>query len=108
MAIDVYAVTSQKVIPLEEIMLASSIIEIIERRHARFQEQYRSRSAEHSSDADFANPRIIIEEYDALMAEIEGLGTARSSPHSPVPVVLEYPDDPSEEWILGDQGQSGG
>ncbi|MGD1095434.1 MAG: hypothetical protein ABSB35_26000 [Bryobacteraceae bacterium] len=88
-------------------MLASSIIEIIERRHASFLEKCHSQSIDNSNEAGLVNPRII-EEYDSLMAEIEGLCKAIPNAHAPGLVVLEFPEDPSEEWILGDQGQPGG
>lgn len=84
-------------------MLASNIIEVIERRHAKFQEKCRSASAANLGEADLVNLGIA-EEYDSLMTEIKGLRQA----HAPVLVIREYPEDRSEEWILGDQGQLGG
>lgn len=88
-------------------MLASDIIEVIERRRARFLEKCHFASAANLSEGDLVNLRIT-EEYDSLMAEVEAIRKAKLSPHAPGPAMREDLEDRSEEWILGDQGQSGG
>jgi hypothetical protein len=88
-------------------MLASDILEVIGRRHARFQEKRTPASAANLSEADLVNLRIN-EEYDSLIAEIEGLRRAATHAHAPFAEIQDDPDDRSEEWILGDQGQPGG
>lgn len=84
-------------------MLASSIVDLIEQRRARI----RQKCAANRNEQDLVNLRIA-EEYDALIAEIDALRKAMPHSHSPFDAVREFPEDRSEEWILGDQGQLGG
>jgi len=82
-------------------MLATGIIEAIERRRAQYRDRCRAGA---SSEADRINLRIT-EEYDSLMNEIHALCAAKGRVRPPAPI---FQEDPSEEWILGDQGQWGG
>jgi len=81
-------------------MPEQSVMELIERRREAFRQKSRltndAREAQRSS--------WIAEEYDALIAEIQDSGHLKHGPH-PAPKCAE---DPSEQWILGDQGQLGG
>ena len=77
-------------------MNASDVIAIIERRRAKFQAQRRSGP---QADMDEA-ARLITEEYDALLAEIEV--AIANQPEA------ERKNREAEAQILGDQGQSGG
>ena len=88
-------------------MLASEIIECVERRHAKFCERCHPLSTPNVSEVDVINLRMK-EEYDSLMTEIEAVCKANANPHVPYTAGLEDPEDHTEEWILGDQGQAGG
>jgi hypothetical protein len=77
-------------------MEANEIIVIINRRRAKFQGQRRSGSQEHMDEA----ARLIADEYDSLLAEIE-IAVANESQ-------AERKNKIAEREILGDQGQSGG
>lgn len=88
-------------------MLAGDIIGVIERRYAKFRGKCHSPSAANLSEADLVHQRIT-DEYDSLMAEIQALRKAKRNPHVPFPVIRDYPENRTEEWILGDQGQLGG
>ena len=77
-------------------MDASDVIAIIERRRAKFQAQRRPGPQEHMDEA----ARLIAEEYDALLAEIEV--AIANQPEA------DRKNREAEAQILGDQGQSGG
>jgi hypothetical protein len=77
-------------------MNANDVITIISRRRAKFQAQRRSGAQEDMDE--FA--RLIAEEYDALLAEIE-VAVAKQPE-------AERRNVKGEAAILGDQGQSGG
>lgn len=77
-----------------------SMIELIQRRRDAFRQQ--SRLANDAKEAERSS--LIAEEYDSLIAEIQASGHLQHDLH-PEP---KWVDDPSEEWILGDQGQLGG
>jgi len=77
-------------------MQANDVIVIINRRRAKFQGQRRSGSQEYMDEA----ARLIAEEYDSLLAEIE-IAVANESQ-------AERKNKIAEGEILGDQGQSGG
>lgn len=81
-------------------MPEQSIMELINRRRDAFRERSRltndAREAERNS--------LVADEYDSLIAEIRASGRLKHDQH-PHP---KWAEDPSEEWILGDQGQSGG
>ena len=81
-----------EVIPVD----VSDVIEIIERRRARFQAQRRRGPQEYMDES----ARLISEEYDILLAEIEVVIANRSE--------AERNNKEAEAEILGDQGQSGG
>ena len=70
------------------------IIKVIKRRRASFQAQC-GRGTQQTDQV----PRLIAEEYDALLAEIEA---------APLPSTAESDNEAAEAEILGDQGQSGG
>jgi hypothetical protein len=81
----------------------SDIIQIIRRRQIRCQPS-RSASQQPIDEAS----RLIVEEYDSLLAEIETLrnsGGATIIAHEPG---NESANQAAEAEILGDQGQSGG
>jgi len=84
-------------------MLEPSIMELINRRRNTFRQ--RSRLANDAQEA--GRNSLIAQEYDALVAEIEDLDHLKSDAHAAHPSP-KWADDPSEEWILGDQGQLGG
>lgn len=77
-------------------MDANRVIEIIERRRAKFQAQQRPGSQEGMDES----ARLITEEYDVLLAEIEV--AIANQPEA------ERKNIEAEAQILGDQGQSGG
>lgn len=77
-------------------MDASEVIAIIERRRAKFQSQRRSGPQEGMDEA----ARLIADEYDVLLAEIEV--AVANQPEA------ERKNKEAEATILGDQGQSGG
>jgi hypothetical protein len=102
-------------------MDASHIIEVIKRRQAKFEQRASSRSSLHSNEADRID-LAIAEEYDSLMAEIETLGV-RPTHASKGTVRAEQgrqlashaaaasnhePGSRTDDFVLGDQGQSGG
>jgi hypothetical protein len=76
-------------------MYANDVIAVIKRRQAKFQAQRRSGPQEGMDES----ARLIAEEYDALLAEIEIATNEREA---------ERKNSESEAEILGDQGQSGG
>ena len=78
-------------------MDASDVIAIIKRRQAKFQAQHRPGPQEDMDEA----ARLIAEEYDSLLAEIESVAVA-NRPEA------ERTNKEAEAKILGDQGQSGG
>ena len=77
-------------------MYADDVIAMIKRRQAKFQAQRRSGPQEGMDES----ARLIAEEYDALLAEIEGAIANRPE--------AERHNKKAEAAILGDQGQSGG
>jgi len=77
-------------------MDANVVIAIIERRRAKFQAQRRSGSQEGMDES----ARLIADEYDVLLAEIEV--AIANQPEA------ERKNREAEAEILGDQGQSGG
>ena len=77
-------------------MNANNVIAIIERRRAKFQAQRRPGPQEGMDET----ARLITEEYDALLAEIEV--AVANQPEA------ERKNRETEAEILGDQGQSGG
>jgi len=78
-------------------MDAKEVIALIERRQAKFQAQRRSGPQENMDET----ARLIVEEYDILLAEIEE-GEVASR------LEAELKNNEAEAEILGDQGQSGG
>jgi len=88
-------------------MLASEIIECIGRRHAKFCERCHPPLTADAGEVDLIDLRIK-EEYDSLMTEIEAICRANEVPRVLVPAGVDDPEDRTEEWILGDQGQPGG
>ena len=87
------------------IMDEVDIIKIIKRRQGRFQAQRRPGQQEQMDQVH----RLITEEYDALLAEIEAarlltsrdeIAASRSK--------AERDNETAEAEILGDQGQAGG
>jgi hypothetical protein len=68
---------------------------IIKRRQAKFMDQV---------------ARLVAEEYDALLAEIEAVRSVKSRDETAVAVrsKAERVNEAAEAEILGDQGQSGG
>jgi hypothetical protein len=85
-------------------MLGSVIIELIQRRR----DQFRERCCQAVQGGEVERNRSIAEEYDSLIAEIEGVAHSQHGAHHRIVPTPKYMDDPSEQWILGDQGQSGG
>lgn len=81
-------------------MLATSIMELIRRRR----DEFRQRSDEAEDASALERTRSISEEYDSLLTKIEALEDEHSRGRTG-PIIQ---DDPSEQWILGDQGQPGG
>ena len=77
-------------------MNANDVIAIIKRRQARFQAQRRSGPQEDMDES----ARVIVEEYDSLLAEIETMIARRPE--------AERVNQIAEAEILGDQGQPGG
>jgi hypothetical protein len=77
-------------------MDANDVVTIIERRRSKFQTQHRSGPQEDMDEV----ARLIVEEYDALLAEIEV--AAANQPEA------EHLNKKAEAEILGDVGQSGG
>jgi len=82
------------------------IIKVIRRRQAKFQTQPRPGTQEQMDQV----PRLIAEEYDALLAEIEAARFVKSRDESaaPLPSSAQSDNEAAEAEILGDQGQSGG
>jgi hypothetical protein len=78
-------------------MDANEIIALIGRRRAKFQAQRRSGSEEYMDET----ARLIVEEYDILLAEIEEGEVANR-------LEAELKNEEAEAEILGDQGQPGG
>ena len=74
----------------------NAILAIIRRRRAKFQGQRRSGPQQNMDES----ARLIVEEYDALLAEIEvAVANQREA---------EAKNEIAESQILGDQGQPGG
>jgi hypothetical protein len=82
------------------------IIKIIERRQAKFQTLRRPGTQEQMDEV----ARLIAEEYDSLLAEIEAARFVKSRDESAtsLPSREESDNEAAEAEILGDQGQSGG
>jgi hypothetical protein len=78
-------------------MDANDIIAVIRRRQAKFQAQRRSGPQEGMDET----ARLIADEYDVLLAEIEEVDVANQ-------LEAERKNKEAEAEILGDQGQSGG
>ena len=78
-------------------MDANDIIAIIRRRQAKFRARRRSGPQEDMDEA----ARLITDEYDVLLAEIEEVDVAKR-------LEAERKNKEAEAQILGDQGQSGG
>jgi hypothetical protein len=76
---------------------ANDVIAMIKRRQAKFQAQRRSGPQEGMDES----ARLIAEEYDALLAEIE-IAIAANEREA------ERKNSEAEAEILGDQRQSGG
>jgi hypothetical protein len=102
-------------------MDASKVIEVIKRRQAKFRQRPRSGSSPYSNEDDRID-LAIAEEYDSLMAELETLG-ARPTHATIGPVRAEPGREMAsnaaatsnhesgsriDDFVLGDQGQSGG
>ena len=77
-------------------MDASDVIAIIQRRRAKFQAQRRLGSQEGTDES----ARLIADEYDVVLAEIEVAIANRPE--------AGRKNREAESRILGDQGQSGG
>ena len=81
------------------------IIKVIKRRQAKFQDQLRPGPQEQMDEV----ARLIAEEYDALLAEIEA---ARSKSKDETAAAInskaEHDNEAAEAEILGDLGQLGG
>ena len=78
-------------------MDANDIIAIIRRRQAKFRAQRRSGPQEDMDEA----ARLIADEYDVLLAEIEEVDVANQ-------FEAERKNKEAEAEILGDQGQLSG
>jgi hypothetical protein len=78
-------------------MDANEVIVLIERRRAKFAAQRRSGAQEYMDET----ARLIVEEYDILLAEIEEGEVANR-------LEAELKNNEAEAEILGDQGQPGG
>jgi predicted transcriptional regulator len=82
-----------------------NIIKIIKRRQAKFQDQLRPGPQEQMDEV----ARLITEEYDALLAEIEAV---RSKSRDETAVAInskaKRDNEMAEAEILGDLGQLGG
>ncbi len=78
-------------------MDANDVIAVIRRRQAKFQAQRRSGPQEDMDEA----ARLIADEYDVLLAEIEEVDVANR-------LEAERKNEEAEAEILGDQGQLGG
>jgi hypothetical protein len=74
----------------------NEVIAIIKRRQAQFRAQRRPGPQENMDES----ARLIVEEYDALLAEIEQ--ALANQPEA------ELKNKEAEAEIIGDQGQSGG
>jgi hypothetical protein len=74
------------------------IIKVIKRRQANFQDQLRHGPKEQMDQV----ARLIAEEYDALLAEIEAVRSKSRDSKA------ERDNETAEAEILGDLGQSGG
>lgn len=85
-------------------MLEPSIMELIYRRRNGFRQRSNLVNDAREAERNFA----IAEEYDSLIAEIEALGHSKPDPHAANAATPRVEEDPSEQWILGDQGQPGG
>lgn len=81
-------------------MPEQSILELIQTRRDAFRQQ--SRLANDAREAE--RSALVAEEYDALIAVIQASGRLQHDQHREP----KWAEDPSEEWILGDQGQPGG
>ena len=100
-------------------MDAGKVIEVIKRRQAKFRQRPRSGSSSYSNEDDRID-LAIAEEYDSLMAELETLGPT----HATIGPVRAEPGRETasnaaatsnhesgsriDDFVLGDQGQSGG
>jgi hypothetical protein len=82
------------------------VIKVIKRRQAKFQAQRRAGAQEQMDQVD----RLIAEEYDALLAEIEALRLVelRDETAAAIRSKAENDNEIAEAEILGDLGQSGG
>jgi hypothetical protein len=78
-------------------MDVSDIVAIIRRRQAKFRAQRRSGPQEGMDET----ARLIVDEYDVLLAEIEEVDVANQ-------LEAERKNKEAEAEILGDQGQLGG
>jgi hypothetical protein len=89
-----------------EIMDEIDIVKVIRRRQAKFRDQRRPGSQEQMDQV----ARLIEEEYDALLAEIEAVRIEKSRDKSAAAIrsKAESDNQAAEAEILGDQGQSGG
>ena len=81
-------------------MLGFDILELIRHRRDHFEQQLSATD----NTRDLERIRSMIAEYDSLLADAEVLAHEHFHPHA----VPKIEDEPSEQWILGDQGQSGG
>ena len=81
-------------------MLEASILDLIYQRRNGYRQRSKIQNDVHEAERSIS----IAEEYDTLIAEIETLGHSRHA-KTFKPRIEE---DPSEQWILGDQGQLGG
>jgi len=82
------------------------VIKVIKRRQAKFQAQRRPGAQEQMDQV----ARLIAEEYDALLAEIESVRLVKSRDETAAAnhSQAERDNEAAEAEILGDLGQSGG
>jgi hypothetical protein len=82
------------------------VIKVIKRRQVKFQAQRRPGAQEQMDQV----ARLIAEEYDALLAEIEAVRLVKSSDETAAAIrsKAESDNEIAEAEILGDLGQSGG
>ena len=81
------------------------IIKVIKRRQANFQDQLRHGPKEQMDQV----ARLIAEEYDALLAEIEAIRSkSRDETAAAINSRAERDNETAEAEILGDLGQLGG
>ena len=95
-------------------MDASKVIEVIKCRQAKYRQRPRSGSSPYSNEDDRID-LAIAEEYDSLMAELETLGArpvraeaGREMASNAAATSNHESGSRIDDFVLGDQGQSGG